>query len=126
ILVRACDWEGTAFAKLTPLPRDGRAVTSWANPDEAWKDVARGIRAAVEQGVARTRPATPLGAEELFGSIDVTLDEVDEAIRAIDKQLADARRRRLKLQAAGASTAEVDDEIRGLRRRRREGGQLHP
>ncbi|WP_437679610.1 SUMF1/EgtB/PvdO family nonheme iron enzyme [Sorangium sp. So ce131] len=125
ILVRACDREGTALAGLESLPRDGNAVTSWANPDEAWRDVVQGIRAAVEEVAASVRPGAAPADAAPADALAATLREAEEAIRAIDKQIAAAQKRRIKLKAAGASTAEVDGEILDLRRRRREGGQLH-
>ncbi|WP_437726608.1 SUMF1/EgtB/PvdO family nonheme iron enzyme [Sorangium sp. So ce861] len=125
ILVRPCDREGTALADLEALPRGGGAVTSWADPDEAWTDVVRGIRAAVEEAAASARPeAGPARAAPAI-ALAATLREADEAIRAIDKQIAAAQKRRVRLKAAGASTVEVDQEIVDLRRKRREGGQLH-
>jgi len=48
VLVRTCDWKSAPFAKLTALPTNWKAVTSWSNQDEAWTDVALGIRKAVE------------------------------------------------------------------------------
>jgi hypothetical protein len=48
VIVRPCDWHGAPFAKLQGLPKDAKAVTSWANKDEAWTDVAKGVRRAVE------------------------------------------------------------------------------
>jgi hypothetical protein len=47
VILRPCDWHEAPFGKLQALPRDGKAVTSWRNRDEAWKDVAQGIRRAV-------------------------------------------------------------------------------
>jgi len=44
VILRSCDWHSTPFGKLQGLPKDGKAVTSWGNRDEAWNDVARGIR----------------------------------------------------------------------------------
>lgn len=49
IIVRPCDWHGAPFAKIQALPKGARAITSWANKDEAWTDVAKGIRQAVEK-----------------------------------------------------------------------------
>ena len=40
IIVRPCDSQNTHVARLQTLPRDARAVTTWANRDEAWTDVA--------------------------------------------------------------------------------------
>lgn len=48
VILRPVDWSGTLFAKLQALPRDAKPVTTWSNQDEAFADVARGIRAAVE------------------------------------------------------------------------------
>jgi hypothetical protein len=53
VLLRACDWHGAPFGKLQGLPTDMRAVTSWPNRDKAFTDVARGIRAAVQEIDAR-------------------------------------------------------------------------
>ena len=49
IIVRACDWHGAPFGKLQGLPKDAKPVTSWTNRDEAWSDVARGLRRVVEE-----------------------------------------------------------------------------
>ena len=62
VLLRAVDIEDAPFAKLQGLPTDLRPVTSWPNRDEAWTDVAKGIRRAVEaiqQRWASTPPAAP-------------------------------------------------------------------
>lgn len=47
IILRPCDWQAAPFAHLHILPHDGRAVTEWANQDAAFRDVARGVRAAL-------------------------------------------------------------------------------
>jgi hypothetical protein len=54
VILRSVDWRGAPFAKLQALPRDGKPVTSWLDRDEAFTDVARGIRRAVED--LRPRP----------------------------------------------------------------------
>ncbi|WP_437803258.1 pentapeptide repeat-containing protein [Sorangium sp. So ce693] len=48
VLLRQTDWHGAPFARLQALPADGKPVTSWQNQDEAWTEVAKGIRRAVE------------------------------------------------------------------------------
>ncbi len=47
IIVRPCDWDTTRFAELQALPRDGKPITTWGNRDQAWLDVARGLRKAI-------------------------------------------------------------------------------
>ena len=49
VIIRSVDWSGAPFAKLQALPKDAKAVASWENPDEAWTDVARGLRHAAEE-----------------------------------------------------------------------------
>lgn len=48
IILRDVDWMRSPFGKLQALPTDARPVTSWPNQDEAFANIARGIRAAVE------------------------------------------------------------------------------
>lgn len=49
IVLRPCDWHGTPFSKLQALPNDGTPITSWQNRDEAFTEVARGVRQAAEE-----------------------------------------------------------------------------
>lgn len=48
IIFRPVDWHTAPFGKLQALPKDGKPVTSWINPDEAFLDIARGIRNVIE------------------------------------------------------------------------------
>jgi hypothetical protein len=57
VTIRSVDWSGAPFAKLQALPKDGKAVASWENPDEAWTDVARGLRRAAEELRKRRLPS---------------------------------------------------------------------
>lgn len=49
VMLRSVDITDAPFAALQGLPTDLRPVTSWPNRDEAWTDVAKGIRRAVEK-----------------------------------------------------------------------------
>jgi hypothetical protein len=49
VIVRPTDWTSLPFSKLQALPPDNKAVTTWANRDEAWLNVAQGIRKVVEE-----------------------------------------------------------------------------
>jgi hypothetical protein len=55
IILRDVDWHSADFGRLQALPKDARPITSWANQDEAFADVARGIRRAVAAMRARPR-----------------------------------------------------------------------
>jgi hypothetical protein len=49
IILRPCDWQKAPFAALVAAPKDGKAVTKWANQDEAFLDVVQRIRAALPE-----------------------------------------------------------------------------
>jgi hypothetical protein len=49
IILRPVDWHSAPFGKLQALPKEGRAVTLWTNQDEAFLDIARGIRSIAEE-----------------------------------------------------------------------------
>jgi len=60
VMLRSVDITDAPFAALQDLPTDLKPVTSWSNRDEAWTDVAKGIRRTVEQiQVKWSRPPTP-------------------------------------------------------------------
>lgn len=48
VILRPCDWQTAPFGKLQAVPTNGKAITTWANHDEAFTDVARQLRAIVE------------------------------------------------------------------------------
>jgi hypothetical protein len=48
IILRSVDWHGSTFGKLTALPKDGKAITSWSNEDEAFTDVVKGLRRVID------------------------------------------------------------------------------
>ena len=49
VILREVDWKGAPFGKLQALPRNAEPVTNWSNRDQAFADIARGIRRAVEE-----------------------------------------------------------------------------
>jgi len=49
ILIRPVDWEDAPFDKLQMLPKGAKAVTKWLNRDEAFEDIAKSIRIAVNE-----------------------------------------------------------------------------
>jgi len=49
VILRPVDWKGAPFGKLHSLPTDASPVTGWQNRDEAFRDVALGIRVVAEE-----------------------------------------------------------------------------
>ena len=59
LIVRPCDWRRADFASLQVLPKDGKPVTDWKRQDQAYLDIAQGLRRLVESlpGSAGVPPA---------------------------------------------------------------------
>lgn len=124
IIVRPCEWHNTPFAMLQALPKDGRAVTSWTDRDDAYTDIARGIRKAVLKLLrqrqnpkvddseclnrAANRYADTLVATD-NAHIELTIDREFESYSEEDKQ---------HLLDAIGNLLETDTELRVIRRRR--------
>jgi hypothetical protein len=49
VILRPCDWHDLPFGKLLGVPRDGKAITTWTNADEAFQDVVRSIKGALQE-----------------------------------------------------------------------------
>ncbi|SFQ05270.1 toll/interleukin-1 receptor domain-containing protein [Variovorax sp. 770b2] len=49
VIVRPCDWHSAPFGGLLAAPRDGKAISTWPNYDEAYADVARQVRTVAER-----------------------------------------------------------------------------
>src|SRR5215510_2572279 len=53
VIVRPVDWQGLPIGKLQALPKDSKPVTSWPNRDDAWLNIAQGIRKTIEEMAGR-------------------------------------------------------------------------
>ncbi len=70
IVLRSVDWKAAPFGKLQALPKDAKPVVSWEDRDEAFTNVAQGIRAAVADitKVARRRATLDIENSSLGNS----------------------------------------------------------
>lgn len=97
IILEPCDWSWLPFARFQAFPKDAKAVTTWSNQNEAFLDVAAGIRKVAQdlfaqrQQKLRQKKADQETYEEkvkealsLDGKISVadqdTLDELRERL----------------------------------------------
>ena len=55
IIIRPADWQAPKLARLSTLPTDAKAVTTWDNRDAAWLNVETGIKKAINAIKARDR-----------------------------------------------------------------------
>ena len=49
IILRKSTWKDTECKRLQALPKDGRPISNWDNPDEAWMNVYEGIKRIIEK-----------------------------------------------------------------------------
>lgn len=49
IIVRPSDWQHSPLASLQALPSEGRPVSRWSNRDQAWLNVAQGLRRLISR-----------------------------------------------------------------------------
>jgi hypothetical protein len=59
VILRPCDWKDTPFEKIQALPLNAMPVTKWEDQDDAFLDIANGIRKVVE-GIRKDGKVTPL------------------------------------------------------------------
>ncbi|MEH2207256.1 MAG: toll/interleukin-1 receptor domain-containing protein [Nostoc sp.] len=57
IILKPSDWNGAPFGKLQALPKNAKPVTTWPDQDEAFLNVAQGIRRVVED-IAKSKPSS--------------------------------------------------------------------
>lgn len=62
IVVRPVDWLSTPIGKIQALPRDAEPVSMWGDKDQAWLEVTKGIRAAINvlNNQRMTAPIPPM------------------------------------------------------------------
>ena len=103
IILRPTDWKTAPFGKLRALPTDGEPVTSdkWDSQDQAFLDVAEGIRFAIRDVTANSALST---SGSLQNSIRNLLYLCED--RGLPKEVISA--------ALARSIAEIERETKGL------------
>ncbi len=71
VILRPVDWQDTLFHKLQALPTNSKPITKWPDRDEAFLDVAKGIRKVVEELASKLSlaPAPPGGIQKKFSHL---------------------------------------------------------
>lgn len=64
VICKPCDWESSELGRLKPLPDNGRPVTTWSSPDEAWLNVVQGLRRTLAAVAVNSRPHAPPAAPQ--------------------------------------------------------------
>jgi hypothetical protein len=66
VILRPGDYEGVPFTKYRGLPPGMKPVTRWSNQDEAFKSVAEGVRAAVDELIEKETRKVDKTLSQLF------------------------------------------------------------
>lgn len=53
VILRTCEWSEMPYSKLQALPTGAKPISSFADADEAYTDVAKGIRMVVEYLISK-------------------------------------------------------------------------
>jgi hypothetical protein len=79
LILSPADWEYTPFASFQALPQDGKPIMAWANLDEAFLNIALGIRRAYSQLIINrpTRDEIPQNIDFRIQQGDITLFDAD-------------------------------------------------
>ena len=120
VLLRPCDWTTAPFARLRALPRDERPIVKWEVRDDAYLDVARGVRAAVHRlrdGMTQEPSAAPPPEPKRLDR--ELVDELERLILEREATFVDEAR-------TNAITRAIDATVRELsfRERPRAGDQI--
>ncbi|MDJ0717126.1 MAG: SUMF1/EgtB/PvdO family nonheme iron enzyme [Prochloraceae cyanobacterium] len=76
VILEPCDWSWLPFSKLQAFPKDAKAIATWENKNEAFLDVAKGIR-KVAQDLFKQRQQK---LEEKKAAREQYLKKVEEAL----------------------------------------------
>ncbi len=79
IILRPTDWKSASFGQLKALPKDGKEVVRWRHRDDAFLDIARGIRNIIEElngltsssSASTSRKSTSRHAEDIPDQISL-------------------------------------------------------
>ncbi|GAC1485491.1 MAG: hypothetical protein NVS2B12_40400 [Ktedonobacteraceae bacterium] len=84
ILLRTVDWEDAPFSKLQILPTDAKPVSRWQDRDEAFWEIAQGLRKVVKelQVLLKTKEEWLKEGNALWD-----LKRYDDALSAFDQAL---------------------------------------
>ncbi len=84
IILSPVDWTDAPFAKLQAFPRDAKPITTWSNQNEAFYDVAQGIRRVVNQIIKKRQQDELEQQRQIKEQERLKQDEVEQQ-REIDK-----------------------------------------
>jgi tetratricopeptide (TPR) repeat protein/energy-coupling factor transporter ATP-binding protein EcfA2 len=92
VILRPCDWESASFGELQALPKNALAVTTWANRDEAFRSIAKGIRKVVEKmqetGGGKSARLSPIPRPPVVGFVARRDEQGRNIVERLKEELA--------------------------------------
>ena len=86
LIVRPCVWQETRLGELQALPKDGKAVTSWSDRDEAYADAVAALTRMVNNILAeRAAEAERLEAERRFSEAEGKNQQPQRREQAVER-----------------------------------------
>lgn len=112
VLLRQCLWRQSPFSELQIIPRDAKAIKSWASEDEAFTDVANEIAGLVsEPPLPPNLPLTQSLETERFES---SLDLVRRQVRSYARLYERTRQRMRQSNERTQRMEQIFDKMRTL------------
>ncbi|HEX2076737.1 MAG TPA: TIR domain-containing protein [Longimicrobium sp.] len=116
VILRLCDWSHAPFGKLQALPKGAVPVMRWTDRDEAFLDVAQGIRSVAEEMTTRVvqpkptiqaPPTAPVSStiprSPAIGFVSRRDDQGRDILKRLREELSPERGRLVALWGPGGS-----------------------
>ncbi len=113
VILRPCDWQDLPFGKLMATPRDGRAIKSWPDIDEAFLDVVKQIKAALP----RPKAALPAQMEAVRATPVSIVNKPRSGNLSVRKNFTDADKETFLEEAFAYIAAYFENSLQELEAR---------
>ena len=81
VIAEPCDWLASPLKKFKAVPKDGKPISEWANPNNAYLDIVRELRRVTKDG---TRTPSPSSAARASGAAPPRV-KIQKEFSSIDK-----------------------------------------
>lgn len=90
VILRPVDWEVPPIDKLLPLPDGAKAISTWRNRDEGFKNVADGVKKVIEQWNTSSLPDPKVERKEMIANLSRLTETVKSQMQPLGRAMATA------------------------------------